>query len=65
MGLLQILMFFVTFIKFKVFLSYSIALGSKKIATGHYAKINNINLCYLATPKDCKRIKHISSYSRL
>ena len=44
------------FIKFKVFIDYAKDLGSKKIATGHYAKINNINgLCYLTKPKDSKK----------
>lgn len=32
-----------TEIKFKVFLEYAISLGAEKIATGHYANIQNIN----------------------
>lgn len=30
-------------IKFKAFLDYALSLGADKIATGHYARINNIN----------------------
>tara|TARA_Y100000389_G_scaffold71007_2_gene67705 strand:+ start:1154 stop:2233 length:1080 start_codon:yes stop_codon:yes gene_type:complete len=44
------------YIKFKVFLDYANELGAKKIATGHYAKINNVDGSYFLTkPKDDKK----------
>ena len=44
------------YIKFKVFKDHAYKLGAKKIATGHYAKINNIKETYFLTkPKDNKK----------